>query len=158
MSVNNTDNNSNNEIAGRWYTVKEAAEYLGVSQPTIFRWMKDGVLSFYKIGGATRFSREGLEAVVEKVTGSKEAEAAQSRCAVCGHSVLVEGTIQSMGQMYFRPDKARFWTMEEALVPLRSRVCVACGNLQIVADTAKLNRLRTDADRARDAAAEPNDG
>ena len=60
----------------RWYTVQEAAEYLGVSQPTIFRWMKDGQLSFYKIGGSTRFVREGLDAVIEKTTGSKEAEGA----------------------------------------------------------------------------------
>lgn len=125
----------------KWYTVREAAEYLGVSQPTIFRWMKDNTLSFYKIGGSTRFSREGLDAVIEKSTGSKEAEAAQGRCAACGHSVLVPGTIQGTGRLYFRPEKTRFWTFQEGLVPLRSRVCSACGHIQLLADTQKLTSL-----------------
>ncbi len=38
----------------KWFSVKEAAAYLGKSEPTIFRWMKDGTLSFYKVGRATR--------------------------------------------------------------------------------------------------------
>ena len=125
----------------QWYTVKEATEYLGVSEPTIFRWMKQGLLSFYKVGGSTRFSREGLDALIEKTTGSKEAEAAQGRCASCGHTVLVEGRIQGTGRLHFRPSKTRFWTFEEALVPLLARVCAACGFVQIHAETDKLNRL-----------------
>ena len=47
----------------QWFTIAEAAEYLDVSEPTIYRWMKDGLLSFYKVGGATRFSQEGLDAL-----------------------------------------------------------------------------------------------
>ena len=125
-----------------WYTVQEAGEYLEVSQPTIFRWMKQGLLSFYKVGGSTRFSKEGLDAVVEKTTGIKEAEAAAGRCASCGHSVLVEGKLQGTGRMYFRPNKTKFWTFEEALVPTTCKVCTACGYIQIHADTAKLGRLR----------------
>jgi len=127
--------------AKAWFSVKEAAEYLGVSRPTIFRWMKEGILSFYKVGGSTRFSREGLDAVVEKNTGAKEAEAAQSRCASCGHNVLVEGRVQGTGRLYFRPEKTKFWTLEEAMVPLRARVCAACGFMQIHADADKVKRL-----------------
>ena len=59
-----------------WFSIPEAAEYLGVSRPTLFRWMKNGLVSFYKVGGSTRFSKEGLDAVIEKTTGQKEAEAA----------------------------------------------------------------------------------
>ncbi len=125
-----------------WFSIQEAGEYLGVSQPTIFRWMKQGVLSFYKVGGSTRFSKEGLDAVIEKTTGRKEAEAAAGRCASCGHSVLVEGKLQGNGYLYFRPAKTKFWTFEEALVPTKCRVCTACGYIQIHADTAKLGRLR----------------
>ena len=124
-----------------WFTVKEAADYLGVSEPTIFRWMKQGLLSFYKIGGSTRFSREGLEALIEKTTGSKEAEAARNRCAACGHNQLVQGTMQGFGRLYFRPDETRFWTLEEGLVPLRATVCPACGFVQVHAATDKLRRL-----------------
>ena len=126
----------------QWYTVQDAAQYLGVSQPTIFRWMREGLLSFYKVGGSTRFSREGLDAVIEKTTGSKEAEAAAGRCAACGHGVLVEGRLQGMGRLYFRPIKSKFWTFQESLVPTLARVCAACGNIQLQADTDKLGRLR----------------
>ena len=125
----------------RWFSVREAAEYLDISQPTIFRWMKEGILSFYKVGGSTRFTREGLDAVVEKSTGRKEAEAAAGRCAACGHTILVEGRIQGMGKLYFKPDKTRFWTLEESLITTRARVCAACGTVQWVADADKLRRL-----------------
>jgi len=127
--------------ARRWYSVDDAAEYLGVSRPTIFRWMKQGILSFYKVGGSTRFSQEGLDAVIEKATGQKEAEAAAGRCAVCGHSVLVEGRLQGTGRLYFRPVRTRFWAFEESMVPTKARVCPACGHVQLFADTAKLTRL-----------------
>lgn len=125
----------------RWYTVSEAANYLGVSQPTIFRWMKQGSISFNKIGGSTRFSRENLDAVVEKTTGQREAEACAARCASCGHRELAEGQLQGIGNLYFRPARAKFWVLEEALVPTRCRVCTACGYIQMHAETAKLRRL-----------------
>jgi len=135
------------DMAKRWFTVREAAEYLGVSQPTIFRWMKDGILSFYKVGGSTRFSQEVLDAVVEKTTGRKEAEAAQGKCASCGHSILVGGTIQGTGRLYFRPDRTKFWTLKEALVPIQARVCSACGYIQMHAQTEKLDSLRPEEDK-----------
>ena len=129
------------EAARDWYNVQQAAEYLGVSQPTIFRWMKRGLLSFYKVGGATRFSKEGLDAVVEKTTGQKEAEAASGRCASCGNAILVDGRLQGTGYLYFRPSRTKFWVFAEALVPTRAMVCTACGHIQMHADTTKLNRL-----------------
>src|SRR4029450_6184666 len=101
----------------QWFSVRDAAEYLGVSQPTIFRWMKEGLLSFYKVGGATRFSREGLEAVIEKTPGRKEAEAVSGKCAACGHGVLLAGRLQGTGLLYLKPDKTGVWTFEESLVP-----------------------------------------
>jgi excisionase family DNA binding protein len=126
------------------FTVKEAAAYLSVSQATIYRWMKDGTLSFHKIGKALRFAREGLDAVVEKTVGQKEAEAAAGRCASCGHNVLVGGHLQGTGRLYFRPEKTRFWTFLEAMVPLKVRVCAACGYIQLHADTDRLTRLMPD--------------
>jgi excisionase family DNA binding protein len=126
----------------QWFTIADAADYLDVSEPTIYRWMKDGLLSFYKIGGATRFSQEGLDAVIEKSTGRKEAEAAVSRCTSCGHTSLVEGRLQGAGRLYFKPARTRFWVFEESLVPTSAWVCPACGYVQMRADTVKLNRLR----------------
>ena len=129
-----------------WFTVTEAADYLDVSEPTIYRWMKDGLLSFYKIGGATRFSQEGLDAVIQKSTGRKEAEAAAGRCAACGHGVLLEGRLQGTGRLYFKPSKAGSWVLEESLVPTTAYVCPACGHVQLRADTAKLKRLWPEAE------------
>ena len=134
--------NEAKESRKQWYSVREAAEYLAVSQPTIFRWMKEGHLSFYKVGGSTRFSQEGLDAVIEKTTGLKEAELIAGRCAACGHSVLVEGRIRGAGRLYFRPDKPTFWTLSEAMVPTKTRVCMACGYIQWHADTEKLRKLK----------------
>ena len=135
------ENQVDTAVEKRWYSVQQAAKYLGVSQPTIFRWMKDGFLSFYKVGGSTRFSQEGLDAVVEKTTGRKEAEASQGRCASCGHGVLVEGRLQGTGRLYFRPEKTKFWTFEEGIVGIKARVCTACGFIQMHADADKLTRL-----------------
>jgi len=126
----------------QWYNVREAAQYLGISQPTIFRWMKEGLLSFYKVGASTRFSQEGLDAVIEKTTGLKEAEIVAGRCAACGHSILVAGRLRGAGRLYFRPDRPSFWTLSEAMVPTKARVCAACGYVQLHADTEKLRKLK----------------
>jgi DNA-directed RNA polymerase subunit RPC12/RpoP len=104
--------------------------------------MKEGTLSFYKVGGSTRFAQEGLDAVIEKTTGLKEAQNASGRCASCGHSVLVTGRLRGAGRLYFRPDKPRFWTLAEPMVPTQARVCAACGYIQLHADTGKLNKLK----------------
>jgi excisionase family DNA binding protein len=135
------DKTSSRDIPKQWYSIAEAAEYLQISQPTLFRWMKDGILSFYKVGGSTRFSQEGLDAVIEKNTGQKEAEAAQGHCAACGHSVLVEGRLQGAGKLYFKPAESRFWVWDHSLVETGARVCTACGYIQLHADTSKLKRL-----------------
>ncbi|MHC4646440.1 MAG: helix-turn-helix domain-containing protein [Planctomycetota bacterium] len=119
--INSIPNDPKNS-SKQWYSIRQAAEYLGVSQPTIFRWMKDGLLSYFKVGGATRFSQEGLDAVVEKTTGRKEAEIVASRCAACGHSILVDGQLRGAGKLYFRPTKSSFWILAEAMVPTRARV------------------------------------
>ena len=126
----------------RWYSVEEAASYLSVSEPTIFRWMKEGLLSFYKVGGSTRFTQEGLDAVVEKSTGRKEAEASAGRCAACGHGTLIQGRFQGAGKLYFKPEKTKFWVWAESLVGTTAKVCAACGYLHLFADTEKLSRLK----------------
>lgn len=140
-ATDKVDSANPNATTKEWYTSSEAAEYLGVSQPTIFRWMKQGLLSYYKVGGSTRFSQAGLDSVIEKSTGSKEAAAAQGRCSSCGHAVLVAGRVQGTGRLYFRPDQTRFWTFQEGLVPLTAKVCAACGFIQLYADTTRLTKL-----------------
>ena len=133
---------STDEDPNELLSADEAAEYLGVSRPTIFRWMKQGKLSFHKIGSSTRFSRSALDTFVEKVTGSAEAEAAAGRCASCGQTLLIDGRLQGAGRLYFKPKKTKFWVFEESMVAIGARVCPACGYVQIYADTEKLKRIR----------------
>ncbi len=124
-----------------WLTIKQAAEYLGVSEPTIFRWMRDGALSFFKVGGATRFKRENLDMVARKVTGKEEGRQKSMRCAVCGHGFLLTGDVRSTGKMYFMPKKTKFLVLSESVVNVTANVCPICGHVQMVADTDKLARL-----------------
>ncbi len=106
--------------------------------------MKDGTLSFYKVGGATRFSQEGLDAVIEKNTGAKEAERVAGRCAACGHNLLVEGNVRGAGKLYFKPGKSAFWVLHEAMVEAKARACIACGHIQFYVDADKLQKLKPD--------------
>lgn len=126
------------------YTIPEAAQYLQVSEPTIYRWMKDGTLSFYKVGRGTRFTREMLEAVKITHTSRKEASESRATCACCGHGDLVAGRIQSTGKIYFVPDNAKFMILEDAYVATRAFSCTACGFVQIHADPEKTARILKD--------------
>ncbi len=133
-----------------WLSIAEAAEYLAVSEPTIYRWMRDGKLSFYKVGDSTRFKRENLDMVVEKHVGSHEAEFHNTRCAACGHTGLVPGRVQSTGRVYFRPNHTRFLTLHQSAVPTEARVCPRCGFVQMFADTERLDNILHEAERAAD--------
>ena len=125
----------------QWLTTAEAAEYLKVSRPTIFRWMRSGRLSFHKLGKATRFRRDDLDRVAEKMTGKDEAEEAKRRCSVCGNAEFVAGRIRSTGRIYFQPETTRFLVPFESLVGIEAQACAACGHIQLFADTRKLVSL-----------------
>lgn len=45
-----------------WISVQEAAQYLGVARPTIYRWARQGRLPIYKLaGGVARVRVQDLE-------------------------------------------------------------------------------------------------
>lgn len=50
-----------------WMTLDEAAAYLKVSKPSIYRYTSEGRLAFYKIAGVggRRFKRSDLDAMME---------------------------------------------------------------------------------------------
>jgi excisionase family DNA binding protein len=57
--------------------IKEAAVRLGVADSTIRRWLKDGALPYYRIGGRIRFEEQDIEDYkqgkrVEAVTDKQE--------------------------------------------------------------------------------------
>jgi excisionase family DNA binding protein len=49
-----------------WLTLDEAAAYLKVSKPSIYRYCSEGRLAFYKLAGtgARRFKRSDLDALL----------------------------------------------------------------------------------------------
>jgi excisionase family DNA binding protein len=126
------------------FTIKEAALYLQVSEPTIYRWMKDEVLSFYKVGRGTRFTKSQLDAVKITHTSKPEAMMRKNHCACCGHGELVPGRLQSTGLIYFKPEKSKFFTLETSMVGTNAWVCNSCGFIQLHADPDKLSKLQDD--------------
>lgn len=128
-------------IGKDWYSIREACEYLDVSEQTVFRWMKDGKLTYFKVGDSTRFRKEDLDLMVTKFTGEKEAEKYGAKCVSCGHSVLIPGRVAGTGKVYFKPYKTKFFTMLESSVNIEAKTCPKCGFVQVFADTEKLNKL-----------------
>lgn len=131
------------ETTGRkWYSIKEAAEYLDVGEPTLYRWMRDGKITYRKVGDSTRFWQEDLDAVMEVFHSAKDVDRAREVCPICRHDELVEGKVQSTGLNYFRPGKAKFWTLKDAFVGTKAKMCTRCGAIVWFGETEKLASLR----------------
>ncbi|NQZ56957.1 MAG: helix-turn-helix domain-containing protein [Lentisphaeraceae bacterium] len=126
----------------KWFTIRDAATYLQIGEPTIYRWMRDGKITFRKIGDSTRFLQEDLDAVV--TVHSSNAGTANKRslkCASCGSEKIVHGKCQSTGNVYFVPEKSKFWTMKPSTVPLQSIMCSDCGFIAMRGDIDHLKEL-----------------
>ncbi len=125
-----------------WFSIKEAAEYLGVKEPTIYRWMREGLITYRKVGDSTRFWQEDLDAVMRVYPTPEDASKVQEFCPVCHNNELVEGRVQSTGTNHFYPEKTKFWTFRSSNIPTRARLCARCGAITWFGDTAKLNALK----------------
>lgn len=55
-----------NLLSEQFYTIKEVAQNLKVSERTIHNWIKEGQLNSYKVGRLTRISKEQLEEYLQK--------------------------------------------------------------------------------------------
>ena len=126
----------------RWYTIKEAAGYLGVTEPTIYRWMRDKLITYRKIGDSTRFLQEDLDSHVQVFRSAKDSESVQEFCPVCHHNELIAGRIQSTGLNYFYPDKTRFWTFKTSHIETVARMCTRCGAITWFGDKTKLTGIK----------------
>jgi excisionase family DNA binding protein len=56
-----------------WFTPAEAARYLRVTRQTIYRYMEQGLLTYYvlKSGGGRRLRRSDLDALLEQPSSSE---------------------------------------------------------------------------------------
>jgi excisionase family DNA binding protein len=126
----------------KWYSIREAAEYLDVGGPTLYRWMRDGKITFRKVGDSTRFRQEDLDSVMQVTYSTKDLDKAREVCPLCHHDELVEGNVQGTGLVYFVPKKTKFWTLKSSFVGTTGRICTRCGAISWFGDTAKLAKLR----------------
>lgn len=126
----------------QWFTIKQAAEYLDVGEPTLYRWMRDNRITFRKVGDSTRFLQEDLDAMVRVHPSAKDLDRVTAVCPACNHTELAPGRMQSTGLLYFRPNTTKFWTFRTGDISTEARMCTRCGHISLVGDTAKLAALR----------------
>src|SRR6266849_8037674 len=129
----------------KWYSIRDAAEYLDVGEPTLYRWMREGKITYRKVGDSTRFWQEDLDSVMQVYHSEKDLDKAREVCPVCRHTELVEGKVRGAGLVYFVPKKTKFWTIKDSFVDTATWMCTRCGALSWYGDTAKLAKLRLQA-------------
>ena len=128
-------------MADKWLTIPQASEYLNISRATLFRWMKNGKLTYSKFGNSTRFKVEDLDQVAETFGETRDPEEVQTQCPICGHKELLHGALTSTGKVYFKPAKAKFLVLRESLIPLKATACAACGHISLFTDAMTLEKL-----------------
>lgn len=129
------------QFGPEWFSIKEAAQYLSIGEPTLYRWMRDGKITYRKIGDSTRFLKEDLDAFVQVFPSKREAEKAKQICPVCHHDDVVVGKFRSTGLNYFRPDKSKFWSLSDSNIKTMAVMCQKCGAITHFGDTKKLAKL-----------------
>ena len=126
-----------------WYSIKEAAEYLDVGEPTLYRWMREGKITYRKVGDSTRFWQEDLDSVMQVFHATQDLDKAREVCPFCRYDELVEGKVRGAGLVYFAPTKTKFWTLRDSFVQTTARMCTRCGAISWFGDTVKLEKLRS---------------
>jgi excisionase family DNA binding protein len=128
----------------KWYSIKEAAKYLSIGEPTLYRWMRDGKITYRKIGDSTRFLQEDLDAFVQVFPSQKDLEKVREICPICHHDELVEGQFRTTGLNYFVPKNTKFWSLKDGYIKSAAKMCARCGGIILFSDVNKLERLKKD--------------
>ena len=66
------------------------------------------------------------------------------KCLRCGSESLVDGAIYSPIRTAFRPQGAKFLTLETGDIQTKAIMCKNCGYVEIIGDAMKLRRLTSD--------------
>ncbi|MCE5186050.1 MAG: PF20097 family protein [Planctomycetaceae bacterium] len=59
-------------------------------------------------------------------------------CPLCGSDKVEPGTLQSGGEVHFRPDRAKFLKTESANIEMTGLLCTQCGNVTLLGDTSQI--------------------
>ena len=130
----------------KWYTIREAAKYLSIGEPTLYRWMRDDKITFRKIGDSTRFLREDLDSFVQVFPSEKDLEKVKKICPICHSTEVVKGVFRTTGFNYFKPAKSKFWKMKDSNIKTHAVMCLQCGVITHFGDVKKMNSLMIDND------------
>ncbi len=63
------------------------------------------------------------------------------KCGRCGADMVDSGALYSAVRLSFRPQDARFMTLQTGDVMTKAIMCRGCGLIEIVGDVSKLRRL-----------------
>jgi excisionase family DNA binding protein len=125
----------------KWFNTDEAAQYLEVSKQTIFRWIRDRSITFFKVGNSTRFKKKDLNAMITRHVDKRLASREPLECENCGSENLSKGRIRGAGHIHFYPEKVKFFTLKTSHIEIHSYVCTDCGKIMQRADVEKLSEL-----------------
>lgn len=125
----------------KWFSIKDAAKYLSIGEPTLYRWMRDKKITFRKIGDSTRFLKEDLDSFVQIVPSEKDIDQVKEICPVCHHDELVNGDFRTTGLNYFKPKKSKFWSFTSSFIKSQAKMCLKCGNIIVFGDVSKLQKI-----------------
>jgi excisionase family DNA binding protein len=139
MTASESDSHALSKPA--WFGVKEAAEYLDIGEPTLYRWMREGQITYRKVGDSTRFLKEDLDSAIKVFRCERDLQKVRGGCPVCKAEELVEGFVQSNGRLYFKLKEAKFWTLKENSVPTTARICRKCGAISFFGDLKAVEQL-----------------
>jgi len=62
-------------------------------------------------------------------------------CVRCGTEMIDQGALYSAVRLSFRPQDARFMTLQTGDVMTKAVMCRGCGVIEIIGDVNKLQRL-----------------
>jgi len=68
-------------------------------------------------------------------------ETAVRLCIRCGGEMIDQGALYSAVRLSFRPQDAKFMTLQTGDVMTKALMCRGCGVIEIIGDVNKLQRL-----------------
>ena len=125
-----------------WFTIKAAAEYLSIREPTLYGWMRDNKITVRKVGDSTRFLQEDLDSCIQVIPSKKDTKKLTKICSSCHSDQIVKGNLRSTGKNYFTPNKSKFWVLKDSNITTDAYMCSHCGAISLFGDTSKLESLK----------------
>ncbi len=118
----------------KWLTITEACKYLEISEQTMFRWMRSGKITYYKVGKSTRFKEEDLDKAVDRVASKSFVPEDPDTCHICGNPEMISGTLSALGELVFKPEKSKFSIWKDSSISVSALCCTKCGNITLKAN------------------------